>query len=115
MKKECLTITKNIRSAGKRTIETELYELLSTGKDNVRYIDIIEKETTRKKTTYKYQHKRMDLETGHYINADCHTWDDTQPQKFKNRIDEWLALPIADIYKTHGGLSSIEIRYLKGE
>ena len=113
MKKECLTITRRARLLGKRLIETNEFELLSTGKDNIRYVDVIEEETTGRKTTYRTQRRRMDLETGNYINDDCYRWDDTQPTKAKKTILEWLELPYKETYKNMIGSTLSETRFIK--
>lgn len=111
-KQECLTITTNWRSNKRIAIETIQYEMLGTSESgDTRIIDIVEVEKVgKKKATYRYQHKLMALPAGRYLTE--HTWDDTQPGKFKVMIAAWLALPHKDVYKTHGGLFSIEARYL---
>ena len=111
-KQECLTITTNWRSNKRIAIETTRYEMLGTSESgDTRIIDVVEVEKVgNKKATYRCQHKLMALPEGRYLTD--HTWDDTQPGKFKAMVAAWLALPYKDVYKTHGGLSSIESRYL---
>lgn len=111
-KREVLTISSNLRMSGKRMIEEHVFELLGTS-GNIRLIDVIEKDVIGKKTTYRHQHKKMDLETGHYITTT--EWDNTQPDKFKKMIEEWCALPAVQSYKAHHGTVKLETRYLKGE
>ena len=108
---DCLTITTNYRSYKKLTIETFRYELMQTTESgDTRIIDLVEVEKVgKKKPTYRYQHKLMALPAGKYLNA--HTWDDTQPDKFKNMVIDWLKIPAREVHKTHGGLSTIEMRY----
>ena len=111
-KQECLIITTNLRSNKRVLIETARYEMLGTSESGrTRIINIVEVEKVGKnKATYRYQHKLMALPEGQYLTG--HTWDGTQPGKFKAMVAAWLALPYKDVYKTHGGLSSIETRSL---
>ena len=111
-KQECLTITTNWRSNKRIAIETTRYEMLGTSEiGDTRIIDVVEVEKVgKKKATYRHQHKLMSLPEGRYLTDP--TWDDTQPVKFKDMVAAWLVLPYKDVYKTHGGLSSIETRYL---
>ena len=110
-KKECLTITTNYRSYKKTAIETTRYELLCTSESGeTRVIDIIEVEKIgKKKPTYRYQHRRMALPEGKYINE--YSWDNTQPEKFKALVNEWLGLPYKEVYRDHTGLTAFETRY----
>ena len=112
-KQECLTITTNLHSNKRVMIETTRYEMLGTSESgHTRIIDVVEVEKVgKKKATYRHQHKLMALPEGRYLTD--HTWDDTQPGKFKAMVSAWLALPYKDGYKTHGGLYSIESRYLQ--
>lgn len=111
-KQECLTITTNLRSNKRVMIETTRYEMLGTSEcGDTRIIDVVEIEKVgKKKATYRHQHKLMALPAGRYLTE--HIWDDTQPGKFKALVAKWLSIPHKDVYKTHGGLSSIETRYL---
>ena len=111
-KQECLTITTNLRTNKRVMIETARYEMLGTSESgDTRIIDVVEVEKVgKKKATYRYQHKLMALPEGRYLTY--HTWDDTQPGKLEAMVAAWLALPYKDVYKTHGGMSSIETRYL---
>lgn len=110
-KKECLTITTNYRSYKKTAIETTTYELLCTSESgDTRIIDVIEMEKIgKKKPTYRHQHRRMALPEGKYI--DEYSWDNTQPEKFKALIKEWLDLPHKKVYRACTGLTAIETRY----
>ena len=111
-KQECLTVTTNLRSNKRVMIETTRYEMLGTSESgDTRIIDVVEVEKVgKKKATYRHQHKLMALPEGRYLTE--HTWDDTQPSKFKATVAAWLALPYKEVYKDHGGLSIIETRYL---
>jgi len=110
-KKECLTITKNYRSYKKTAIETTIYELLCTSESGeTRVIDIIEVEKIgKKKPTYRHQHRRMALPEGKYTNE--YSWDNTQPEKFKALVEEWLDLPFKETYRSSAGLTTCETRY----
>ena len=110
-KKECLTITTNYRSYKKTAIETTTYELLCTSESgDTRIIDVIEVEKIgRKKPTYRHQHRIMSLPEGRYLN-EC-SWDNTQPEKFKALVKEWLGLPYKEVYRAHTGLTAFETRY----
>lgn len=109
---ECLTITKNTRFARKTAIETTTYELLSTSESGeTRIIDVVEVEKIgKKKATYRYQIRRMSLPDGKYINE--YKWDDTQPDKYKALVKEWVSLPVKSSYKHSTGLTSFETFYL---
>ena len=110
-KKECLTITTNYRSHKKTTIETTIYELLCTSESgDTRIIDVIEQEKIgKKKPTYRHQHRRMALPEGRYL--DKYSWDNTQPDKLKTMIQEWLSLPSKEVYRASTGLTASETRY----
>lgn len=110
-KKECLTITTNYRSYKKTAIETTTYELLSTSKNGEkRIINTIEMEKIgKKKPTYRHQHMLMSLPDGKYLNG--FSWDNTQPEKFKALIKEWLDLPYKEVYRASTGLTAFETRY----
>ena len=112
-KQECLTIATNLRSNKRVMIETTRYEMLGTSESgHTRIIDVVEVEKVgKKKATYRHQHKLMALPDGRYLTDD-HAWDETQPDKCKVMVAAWLALPYKDVYKTNGGLYSIETRYL---
>ena len=112
-KQECLTITKSFRLGGpknKTAITTHTYELLGT-EGTTRIILVIEVEEYSRKKVVRQQAKRMDLETGHYTHET--PWDDTQKRKWLDVVDEWLALPIKEVYSASTGLSQFETRYLK--
>ena len=110
-KKECLTITTNYRAYKNTAIETTAYELLCTSESgDTRIIDVIEVEKIgRKKPTYRHQHRRMALPEGKYLND--YSWDNTQPEKFKALVIEWLDLPYKETYRASTGLSAFETRY----
>ena len=110
-KKECLTITTNTRSNKTTVLITITYELLCTSESgDTRIIDVIEQEKIgKKKPTYRHQHKRMALPEGKYLND--YSWDDTQPDKFKALVKEWLGLPYKEVYRAHTGLTAFETRY----
>ena len=110
-KKECLTITSSYRAHKKTSIETTIYELLSTSKSgDTRIIDTIEMEKIgKKKPTYRHQHRRMALPEGKYLNE--YSWDVTQPDKFKALVADWLAIPCKETYRASTGLSAFETRY----
>ena len=110
-KKECLTITTNTRLNKRVIIETTIYELLCTSESGeMRIIDTIEMEKIgKKKPTYRHQHRRMALPEGKYLNE--YSWDNTQPEKFKALVKEWLALPYKDVYQASTGLTAFETRY----
>ena len=111
-KKECLTITTNTRSNKTTILVTITYELLCTSESGeTRVIDIIEVEKIgKKKPTYRHQHRRMALPEGNYLNE--YSWDSTQPEKFKALVEEWLAIPYKETYRSSAGLTAFETRYL---
>ena len=110
-KKECLTITTNYRFNKTTAIVTIRYELLCTSESgDTRIIDVIEQEKIgKKKPTYRHQHKRMALPEGKYLNE--YSWDNTQPEKFKALVREWLGLPSKEVYRASTGLTAFETRY----
>ena len=110
-KKECLTITTNTRFNKRVIIETTIYELLCTSESgDTRIIDIIELEKIgKKKPTYRHQHRRMALPEGKYLNE--YSWANTQPEKFKALVKEWLGLPSKEVYRASTGLTAFETRY----
>ena len=110
-KKECLTITTNTRFNKTTVLVTVTYELLCTSESgDTRIIDVIEQEKTgRKKPTYRHQHRRMALPEGKYLNE--YSWDNTQPEKFKALVKEWLAIPYKETYRASTGLTAFETRY----
>ena len=111
-KKECLTITTNTRSNKTTILVTITYELLCTSESGeTRVIDIIEVEKIgKKKPKYRHQHRRMALPEGNYLNE--YSWDSTQPEKFKALVEEWLAIPYKETYRSSAGLTAFETRYL---
>ena len=110
-KKECLTITTSTRFNKTTAIVTVIYELLCTSESgDTRIIDVIELEKTgKKKPTYRHQHRRMALPEGKYL--DDYSWDNTQPEKFKALVKEWLGLPYKEAYRASTGLTAFETRY----
>lgn len=110
-RKECLTITTNTRFNKTTALVTITYELFCTSESgDTRIIDIIEVEKIgKKKPTYRHQHRLMTLPEGKYLNE--YSWDNTQPEKFKAMIKEWLDLPYKEVYRAHTGLTACETRY----
>ena len=110
-RKECLTITTNYRAYKKVAIETTIYELLCTSESgDTRIIDVIEMEKIgKKKPSYRHQHKIMSLPEGRYLNE--YSWDNTQPEKFKALVKEWLNLPYKEVHCASTKLTAFETRY----
>lgn len=111
-KHECLTISKSLHRHNRTHIETITYEMLGTSPNgDVRIIDVIESTKLGRKTTYRYQHREMELPAGKYVND--YTWQSYDKGNAERTIKEWATLPGKQTMRQIIGSTVHETRYLK--
>ncbi len=87
---------------------TELNYELYQDEGTIRTIDIINIQNKE----YRFDRRKMDLETGNYIDGSFGNRYDVDEKTAMARLKEWQALPVKDSYSTHAGTSTVINKYI---